>query len=131
MFDVYPLLEMGYENVCAVMTSNLQQRQYQTLKRLNRPVYLMFDWDSAGAKGRANAFKKYSKGIVFYDVPGVDRCEICGERWSKIVDVKGKPIHKCSNCGAPWVCRKKDPGCLSKDELLDCLKNARSSFFST
>lgn len=130
--DVLKLSEIGYENIVGVMTSTLSKNQIRTLLDLERPVYLMLDWDKAGIKGRQAAVHKLYERLPFiYDVPGVRGCVKCGFRWSKVIAVDmGQDRsyrHVCRKCGEDWIIdpNKKDPDQLDQDEILSCLKAAK------
>ena len=130
--DVLKLSEIGYTNVAGVMTSSLSKAQIKTLLDLERPVYLMLDWDKAGIKGRQAAVHKLYERLPFvYDVPGVRGCVKCGFRWSKVVMLeRGQERiyhHVCRKCGEDWTVdpQKKDPDQLTTDEIMSCLKAAK------
>jgi len=129
MMDVLKLYEMGYGNVAGLMTATISKRQASTLKRVGRALYLMLDWDKAGASGRRGAIKAFIEKSPVYDVPGIFPCSNCGSRWSKIND---SGDHVCRECGNLWTLydtedtrRFKDPDGLTSEEILDCLSHAK------
>lgn len=128
MMDVLKLYQMGYENVAAIMTSNVSGVQVRKVLRLGRPVYLMLDWDKAGVQGRKVVVPHLFERQLVFDVPGVTLCKECDTRWSKInEDKKGRQTHVCRGCGCAWEVdsAKKDPDSLTNEEILDCLKNSK------
>jgi DNA primase len=131
MMDVLKLYGMGYENVVGLMTSNVSKRQIQKLKRISRDIYMMMDWDKAGMMGRESSVREFLLKHIVYDVPGVEVCDHCGSRWSRVGKSAetGRLSHMCRECQKPWdpekKRKKKDPDSLSEAEILDCLQNAK------
>lgn len=58
-FDVIKAYERGLRNVVAVGSSNLSANQFSLLCRYTNNIFLLFDNDEAGIKGRERAVKKY------------------------------------------------------------------------
>jgi DNA primase len=74
MMDVLRLYGYGYRgSVVGLMTAALSDAQLRTLLELNRPIYLMLDWDMAGIQGRMNCLNKLGGKLPVLDVPGVSR----------------------------------------------------------
>lgn len=127
MFDVMRCFDFGYSyNVVGLMTSNMSKAQAATLREVGRPVYLMTDWDIAGVRGRESCLEYLFGKVPVYNVPGVIKCSKCSERFSKIQKVGQFDSLVCRKCGEGWpdISSKKDPGMLTKEETIDCLKTA-------
>ena len=126
-FDVPRIYEFGYDcNVVGLMTAVMSAAQAATLRGVNRPVYMMQDWDIAGIRGRDSCIKHLHGQVPLFNVPGVTQCIKCANRFSKVGKLGQLDTLVCRKCGEPWpdVSDKKDPGMLSKEETIDCLKNA-------
>ena len=130
MTDVYKLVQLGYENVAALMTCRMSIKQAATLKKLERPLYLMLDWDDAEYEGRYALPKSLRDTCVIYDVPGVTTCTACGSRFPALMKKGHKTLLVCRSCAdasKPWEVDKsrKDPDQLTPSELLNCLENSK------
>lgn len=60
-FDVIKAHEKGVKNIVAVGSSNLSLEQFALISRYTKNIFILFDNDAAGDKGRLNAVNKYEK----------------------------------------------------------------------